>query len=55
MDKVLEFVKQNVKVAVTVVLFGVAVTVGWAKGCTVDVGTDPVPAVVVEAPVDAGQ
>jgi len=46
MEKVLEFVKQHVKVTVTVVVLGVALTVGWAQGCTVDV--EPAPVAVAE-------
>lgn len=41
MDKFLEFVKQNVKATVTVVVLGIALTVGWAQGCVVEV--EPVP------------
>lgn len=49
MDKVLAFLKDNVKASVTVVVLGLGLTVGWAKGCTVDVKTEA-PAAQVAAP-----
>ena len=54
----LQFLKNNVKASFTVVALGFALTLGYAKGCTVQVGQDPaaagekpaVPAAVVPAP-----
>lgn len=40
MDNVLAFLKEHLKVVVTVVVMGVAVTLGYAQGCTVNVGLD---------------
>lgn len=48
MKAVLDWAKQNVKATVTLAAFGVALTVGWAKGCVVDVS--PEAPVAVEAP-----
>lgn len=50
MQKVLEFLNNHVKVSVAVVAFGIAVTLGWAKGCTVDVSPEAPAAVVVPVP-----
>lgn len=50
MDKALEFLKQNLKVTLTVSVLGLGVTLGWFKGCTVDTNTET-PAAV--APVAA--
>jgi hypothetical protein len=51
MDKVFKLAKDNLKLAVTVVLFGVSVTVGWAKGCTMEVDGNP----AVVSPADAAE
>jgi predicted negative regulator of RcsB-dependent stress response len=48
MDKVLEYLKEHVKVTVTVVVLGLALTVGWAKGCVAQVGSAPVAVEVAE-------
>lgn len=51
-SKIVKYAKDNVKVMVTVIVFGVAITLGWAKGCTVDVDSAPAASVVeVPAPV----
>lgn len=36
LQTVLTYLKDNVKVTLTVVVIGCAVTFGWAKGCTAD-------------------
>lgn len=42
MNKVLEFLKKNVKLTVTIVVLGIAATLGFgANGCDVSVAPDP--------------
>lgn len=36
METLVKFLKDNVKVAVTVTALGFGLTVGWARGCTVE-------------------
>jgi predicted negative regulator of RcsB-dependent stress response len=47
METAVKFLKDNVKVAVTVTVLGFTVVLGWAKGCTVT--TAPAPAPVEQA------
>ena len=46
----LQFVKENVKVSVTVVALGMALTLGYAKGCSVDVKQEKPVAAPVTVP-----
>jgi hypothetical protein len=48
MNKVMELAKNNLKVVITVAVLGLTVTLGWAKGCTIDLGAEPP---TVDAPV----
>lgn len=42
-EPIVKWAKDNVKIVVTVAVLGVAVTLGWAKGCTFGVAPDTLP------------